>query len=210
MDTSLLLCIKDFLITKLRLAMLYLLWDEKRFFTKNLVNAKYRNNIGDYSNGKIKVYDWGEGAKLYIGKFCSFAEPKILLGGEHRIDWITTYPFSYRKFNKLFPEAKEIKGHPKTKGDVVIGNDVWIGSEVMILSGVKIGDGAVIGAKSLVIHDVLPYTIVGGNPAKLIKKRFDNKTIEKLLKIKWWNWPIEKIKTSIKLICSNQLNEFMK
>lgn len=100
-------------------------------------------------------------------------------------------------------------GHPSTKGDVIVGNDVWMASGVKILSGVKIGDGAVIGANALVSKDVEPYSIVGGNPAKLIKYRFDEETISKLLKIKWWDWDDEKVKESVSLLCNDGIQKFV-
>jgi acetyltransferase-like isoleucine patch superfamily enzyme len=178
------------------------------FFTKDIIHEKYRKNIGDYTYGSPKIFDWGEGATLKIGKFCSIADGVVIfLGGEHRTDWVTTYPFSAPELNQYFPTAKNIKGHPKTKGDVIIGNDVWLGYNSIILSGVKIGDGAVIGACSVVTKNVPPYTIVAGNPAKIIRKRFSTKIIKKLLKIKWWNWPIEKIKKNVKFLCTNNLEQ---
>jgi acetyltransferase-like isoleucine patch superfamily enzyme len=105
----------------------------------------------------------------------------------HRVDWISTYPFP--AFTDKFPEAKGIEQFVTTKGDVTIGNDVWIGQHVTILSGVTIGDGAVIGAHSVVGKSIPPYAIAVGNPARVIRYRFDEKTIEMLLKIQWWNWP---------------------
>jgi len=182
---------------------------EINLYTKYLVPAKYKNDIGDFTYGKIKLLDWGEGAKLKIGKFCSIADgTTILLGGEHKTDWVTTYPFPV--LSKYWPKAKNIKGYPITKGDIVIGNDVWIGINVTILSGVKIGDGAVIGAGSLVIKDIEPYTIAFGVPAKPIRKRFEEAEIKKLLKIKWWDWSNEKIKQNIENICSNNISNFIK
>jgi len=170
-------------------------------YTKDLVANKYQNNIGEYTYGNPTILDWDEGAKLKIGKFCSIAENvTIFLGGEHRTDWITTYPFS--ALNKDWPEAQRINGHPKTKGDVIIGNDVWIGRGVVILSGVKIGNGAVIGTQSVVTRDVPAYTIVAGNPAKIIRQRFDQEDINKLEKLKWWNWSKEKILNNLKWLCS--------
>lgn len=183
----------------------------RRRYTKDLVSKKYKKDIGDFTYGNVKIISFGEGAKLKIGKFCSIAPGlKIFLGGEHRTDWITTYPFPAMEFRSIWPEAQKIKGYPKTKGNVIIGNDVWIGRDVTILSGVTIGDGAVIGANSLVAKDIEPYSIVGGNPAKLIKKRFDNKTINKLLKISWWDWPIKKIKQNIHMLCNNDIKKFIK
>lgn len=156
--------------------------------------------------GTPRVSQWGENARLKIGNFCSIAENvHILLGGEHRSDWVTTYPF-----NVLWPKvAGHIKGHPRTKGDVIIGNDVWIATGAFILSGVTIGDGAVIAAHAVVTKDVPPYAIVGGNPAKIIRYRFDETTIQKLLEISWWDWPDEKIKGSIDLLLSDDIDAFV-
>lgn len=199
----------DYVKRYLRLLIFYMLSEEKRCFTKYLVNSKYKKDIGDYSYGKIIIYDWNQGSKLRIGKYCSFAVPTILLGGEHRTDWITTFPFPDSIFNKSFSEIKGLPDFSKTKGDVIIGNDVWIGKDATILSGVNIGDGAVVAAKSLVVKDVPPYSIVGGNPAKLIRKRFDDDIIKQLLKIQWWNWPMTKIKKNTRLLCSANIDKFI-
>lgn len=146
------------------------------------------------------VYSPDSGAKLKIGKYCSLADNiLIILGGNHRPDWITTYPFTVLAD---WPEAHNIEGHPATNGDVVIGNDVWIGMGVTIMSGVTIGDGAVIAARSVVTKDVPSYAIVGGNPAQVIRMRFDDVTTSKLLEMQWWNWPIEKIKEQIATLCA--------
>ncbi len=173
------------------------------FFTKDFFhNPNY--TIGDYSYGKPSVLDWNEGANLRIGKFCSIAENvTIFLGGNHRSDWISTYPFSVLYLD--FPNAKGIKGHPSTNGDVVIGNDVWIGRGATIMSGVHIGDGAIIGANTVVSKDVEPYSIVVGNPCKEVRKRFDSESIDKLLSIKWWDWPVSEINEKIHVILSNRL-----
>jgi acetyltransferase-like isoleucine patch superfamily enzyme len=144
---------------------------------------EYQFGRGTYDSD-LQIFSWGEGATLRIGSFCSIAPGvQILIGGEHRVDLVTTYPF-----NVFWKAGKQIKGHPVTKGDVDIGNDVWIAKEAMILSGVKIGDGAVIGARAVVAKDVPPYAIVVGNPARVIRHRFDREAIQKLLEIKWWNW----------------------
>ena len=174
---------------------------KKKFYTKDeFVGELY--DIGEYTYGTPFVHTHGD-TRLKIGKFCSIANGvNIVLGLNHRIDWITTYPFPTLQLMNEFPEAAEIEGHPSTKGDVIIGNDVWIGNDAWILSGVTIGDGAVIGAKAVVSKDVAPYSIVVGNPAKCVKKRFDDDTIERLLKLQWWNWPIEKIRKAIPLLCS--------
>lgn len=167
--------------------------------------------IGDFSYGCPKILHWGEPARLRIGKFCSIAgEVKIFLGGNHRTDWITTYPFSGPKLSKVWLKGKHIEGHPATKGNVVIGNDVWVGYGAIILSGVKIGDGAVIGAEAVVAKDVRPYAIVAGNPAREIKRRFDDETIDQLLEKKWWDWPVDKIKKNISILCSPQVEMIKK
>jgi acetyltransferase-like isoleucine patch superfamily enzyme len=164
--------------------------------------------IGEYSYGIPNIREWGEKANLNIGKFCSIADNvSIFLGGNHRTDWISTYPFG--EFQDYFPKATNILGHPATKGDVIIGNDVWIGSGVTILSGVNIGDGAVLAANSVVVKNVLPYEIVAGNPARVIRKRFDDEVIQLLLQIAWWNWPIEKINSEVHYLCSSDIRKFI-
>lgn len=181
----------------------------KHFYTKELLGeAHFIGEIGEFSYGAPTVMEWGEGARLSIGKFCSIAQNvTIFLGGNHKTEWISTYPFS--ALGEVWSEAKEIKGHPATKGDVIIGNDVWIGYGVTILSGVRIGDGAVIGAGAVVAKDVAPYSIVAGNPAKVIKRRFDEDEIEALLKICWWDWDMAKIKKFIPLLCSDGVKTFV-
>jgi len=151
-------------------------------------------DIGDYSYGRVKIMDWHDKKTvLKIGKFCSFAEgSQILLGGEHNLNWTTTYPF-----NNLWAGFENLKGHPTTKGDIKIGNDVFVGTEAMILSGVVVGDGAVIGARSLVTKDVASYSIVVGSPASLLKYRFGRPVINELLKIRWWEWEPKRIYKAI-------------
>lgn len=153
--------------------------------------------VGNYTYGNPTIMHWGEPTHLYLGKFTSIAgEVTIFLGGNHRVDWVTTYPFSVL-FKDVWPEAAKIEGHPTSNGDVIIGNDVWIGFGSTILSGITVGDGAVIAANSLVTKNVPPYAIVGGNPAKLIKYRFDDQTIQRLLELAWWDWPLDKIRAHI-------------
>lgn len=145
-----------------------------------------------------------------IGNFCSIANNvQIVLNADHRVDWISTYPFT-AFVEEGWPAARGISGHPTTKGKVVIGNDVWIGLNALILSGVSIGDGAVIGANAVVTKDVPPYAIVAGNPARIVKYRFDEERIQKLLEIAWWNWPDENIQEAVPLLVSNQIDLFIK
>ncbi len=161
--------------------------------------------IGDYSYGLPRVLSQNDSTKMKIGKFCSIGrEVVIFLGGNHRTDWITTYPF-----NEIFQNhdnCAQIKGHPATKGDVVIGNDVWIGAFSTVLSGVSIGNGAVIASRSVVTKDVGSYEIWGGNPAKFIKHRFSKERIEQLEQIKWWEWEISDIINAAPNLCSNNFD----
>jgi len=185
----------------------YFIFDKKAY-TKDLLKGK-RYEIGDFTYGYPYVFSWDENTILKIGKYCSIANNvKIFLGGNHRIDWVTTYPFM--KFKNEWPAAKIISGHPSTKGDVIIGNDVWIGYGATILSGIKINNGAVIAAQSVVTKDVPAYACVGGNPAKILKRRFDKKMINKLLKLNWWDWEKNKIDMNVSLLCSNNLEEIIK
>mgnify|MGYP006266595451 CR=1 FL=1 len=165
--------------------------------------------MSKYSYGleRISIHHPGNN-QVHIGKFCSIAENcNIILKANHRTDWITTYPFGsmycdvFNTFNG--------KDNVKSNGDVVIGNDVWIGTNVTIMSGVTIGDGAVIAYNSHVVKDVEPYSITGGNPAKFIKYRFEKEAIEKLLKIRWWDWEEEKINQHLELLCSPNIYEFI-
>ena len=177
--------------------------DEPFFMNKNKRYAKY--HIGDWTYGTPQVFSWREGTTLKIERFCSIADGVIiLLGGEHRIDWVTTYPFS-----KLFPKARGFTGHPRSRGDVIIGNDVWIGTDALILSGVEIGNGAVIAARSVVTEDVAPYSIMAGNPAKHIKFRFSESIIDDLQKIAWWDWPLSKIEEAWPLLLSSDIEAFI-
>jgi len=146
------------------------------------------------------------GDKLIIGSFCMIASDVIFImnGANHLSDSISTYPFAI--FGKDWSHAMKGKKYP-TKGDTVIGHDVWIGYGATIMPGVKIGDGAIIASKSVVTKNVAPYSIVGGNPAKEIRKRFSEEEINELLKIKWWEWPIEKITSNVHKLTGNSLNE---
>jgi virginiamycin A acetyltransferase len=147
------------------------------------------------------------GDKLIIGKFCQIATEVrfIMNGSNHAMDGISTYPF------KIFGESwADASMNVTSKGDTIIGNDVWIGNSVTIMQGIKIGHGAIIGTNALVTKDVEPYSIVGGNPAQLIRKRFDEETIKFLLELAWWDWPVEKISKNITAITLGDLNALRK
>lgn len=188
------------------------------FVNKIIKRSEYTNQILSshwvhadlytYGKPKILVFAGNATSNIFIGKFCSIAEDvEIFTGGNHNVNWVTTYPFSH--FVNDFPEGKKVSGYPSTKGDVHIGNDVWIGRGATIMSGVTIGDGAVIGANCLVASNVEPYEIVVGNPMKKLKKRFNDDIIEKLLVIKWWNWDKEKINNEVSTLCSTKIEEFV-
>lgn len=143
--------------------------------------------IGPYSYGRPKIRFPESGARLVIGRFCSIADGvEILLGGNHRLDWATTYPFA--ALPGLWPEAAGLDGSHVSNGDVVIGHDVWLGSQSLILSGVTIGHGAVVAARAVVTRDVPPYAIVAGNPARPIRQRFPDAVARRLLALAWWDW----------------------
>lgn len=146
--------------------------------------------------------------KLIIGKFCSIAcGAKFLFNSaNHTMASLSTYPFPLF-FDEWELEKKNVTEAWDNKGDIIVGNDVWIGYEAVILAGVMIGDGAIIGTRAVVTKDVPPYTIVGGVPAKSIRKRFDDETISELLKLKWWDWSEEKISQNIQAIKSGHIGQ---
>ena len=154
--------------------------------------------IGECTYGMPTVIKYrGDKNRVIIGKFCSIADQvTIFVGGNHRTDWVSTYPF--RVMFDL--PGKFQNGHPASCGDVIIGSDVWIGYNATILSGRTIGHGAVIAAQSVVSRDVPPYIVVGGNPAKMIKQRFSDEQISALLEIAWWDWPLNDILASVDVL----------
>lgn len=139
--------------------------------------------------------------RLIMGKFCSIAcgAKFLFTSANHTQKSLSTYPFPIF-FDEWDLDVKDITSAWDRKGDIIIGNDVWIGYEAVIMSGVTIGDGAIIGARSVVTKDIPPYTIVGGVPARQIRRRFSEETIAALLELKWWNWPREKIARKIEAI----------
>ncbi|KPM47652.1 CatB-related O-acetyltransferase [Jiulongibacter sediminis] len=146
--------------------------------------------------------------KLIIGKFCMIASDVkfIMNGANHLTDALSTYPFAI--FGNGWENAMDGKSYPQ-KGDIHIGNDVWIGYNATIMAGVTIGDGAIIATNSTVVKDVEPYSIVGGNPAKEIKKRFSKEVISKLLELQWWNWDIEKITRNIQNLTGDKIENII-
>lgn len=167
-------------------------------------------SFGKYTYGNPNIIQYNNsGGKLFVGNFCSIATGvKIYLGNGigHDISFVSTYPFGHIHtdiFKNVTNNARN------SKGDVNIGNDVWIGENVTIMSGINIGNGAVIANNSHVIKDVEPYALVGGNPAKFIKYRFTPEQIEKLLKIKWWDWDDKKISRFIPLLCNDNIDNFI-
>lgn len=198
---------------------------DKKFPLKNYNRLCFLKNIvknpniiiGDYTyyddfdnvenfEKNVKYHFDFTGDKLTIGKFCMIAANVtfIMNGANHLTDALTTYPFAI--FGNGWENAMDGKTYPQ-KGDINIGNDVWIGYNATIMAGVTIGDGAIIATNSTVTKDVEPYATVGGNPAKEIKKRFSDDTINKLLQLKWWNWDIEKITKNIQKLTSTSIDE---
>ena len=165
------------------------------------------NDPRDFEKNNVLYRYPINGDKLKVGKFCSIAcgAKFLFTSANHKMHSISTYPFPIF-FEEWELDVTNITSAWDNKGDIVIGNDVWIGYEAIVLSGVTIGDGAIIGARAVVTKDVPPYTIVGGIPAKPIRKRFSDEVISKLLELQWWNWPENRIKENIDVIQSGQIN----
>ena len=147
------------------------------------------------------------GDKLVIGKFCAIGRGVefVMNGANHRMCSVTTYPFNIMGggWEKCTPRLDDLP----LKGDTVVGNDVWFGQNVTVMPGVHIGDGAIIAANSVVASDIPPYCVAGGNPCRIIRKRFDDELIAYLLELKWWDWPPEKIMRNLEKLCNGDLHE---
>ena len=192
---------------------------DKLCFLKNIItnpniivgDYTYYDDFEDVHNFEknVKYHFDFTGDQLIIGKFCMIASDVkfIMNGANHLSNAISTYPFAV--FGNGWESAMEGKTYPN-KGNIEIGNDVWIGYNATIMAGVKIGDGAIIATNSTVVSDVEPYTIVGGNPAREIKKRFSPEIIERLLKLQWWNWDIEKITENVQNLTDLDLEKLEK
>ena len=192
---------------------------DKLCFLKNIItnpniivgDYTYYDDFEDVHNFEknVKYHFDFIGDQLIIGKFCMIASDVkfIMNGANHLSNAISTYPFAV--FGNGWENAMEGKTYPN-KGNIEIGNDVWIGYNATIMAGVKIGDGAIIATNATVVSDVKPYTIVGGNPAKEIKKRFSPEIIERLLKLQWWNWDIEKITKNVQNLTDLDIDKLEK
>jgi acetyltransferase-like isoleucine patch superfamily enzyme len=163
--------------------------------------------IGQGTYGRFTVnVGPGDRAHLTIGAYTSIAEGvEFVLGGNHRPDWVSTYPFRVR-FD--LPGAYD-DGHPRPEADMRIGSDVWLGRDAMVAPGVAVGDGAVVGARAIVTRDVRPYAIVVGAPAREIRRRFDDERVEALLRIRWWTWPEAEIRDCVHLLSSGDVDAFI-
>jgi acetyltransferase-like isoleucine patch superfamily enzyme len=199
------------LLAQLRKALPYLLSERREALERHRFGrTAYSSELltmGRASYGEPQVcISPADQAHVYAGAFVSIGPEVIFLeGGNHRTDWVTTYPIRAR-FG--LPGAYE-DGHPSSKGDLLIGNDVWIGRGARVLSGVTIGDGAVVGGYSLVATDVRPYAIVVGNPAHEIRRRFSDEQVHALLEIAWWNWPMGKIQERVAELCDSDIDGFI-
>lgn len=166
--------------------------------------------VGSYTYGEPRVCVWryrgSVGTRVTIGKYCSIAPGvTILTGGNHRSDTVSTFPFRIM----MDLPGKDDDGFRYSNGDVVIGNDVWVGQDATIMSGVTVGHGAVIATGALVSRPVAPFAIVGGNPAEVIRYRFDERQIAALLEIRWWDWPDAKVREAVPLLNGGTIDEFI-
>ena len=170
----------------------------------------WHSDRGTYFDRHVNIISWSDEYHVHLGKYNSIGRDcTFFLHANHRHDWITT---TSQLWGPVTPEIADMHmqmGHPSCKGDIIVENDVWIGAKSTIMSGVKIHNGAVIAATSTVTKDVPPFAIVGGNPARVIKFRFNEYQIESLLRIAWWNWTEDRIKTEAMTLWSDNINEFI-
>ncbi len=162
--------------------------------------------VGRYTYGRPKIRFAESGSRLRIGRYGSIADGvEIMLGGNHRTEWATTYPFP--ALPRLWPEAVGLDGSHVSRGDVTIGHDVWLGSQALILSGVMIGHGAVVAARAVVTKDVPPYAIVAGNPARVVRYRMSEQLIAALLESRWWALPEAEVRRLIPTLLSERIED---
>lgn len=165
---------------------------------------------GTYFDRNVNIITWSNDYHIYLGKYNSIGRDcNFFLHANHRIDWVTTSSMLWGPVNSEIENFHMKLGHPTCNGDIIIENDVWVGAKATIMSGVRISNGAVVAANSTVTKDVPPYAIVGGNPAKIIKYRFNERQIESLLKISWWNWTEDRIKNEALFLWSNNIDTFI-
>lgn len=165
---------------------------------------------GTYFDRNVNIISWSNNYFVKLGKYNSIGRDcNFFLHANHRHDWVTTSSMLLGPVDSNIENMMFEMGHPSCKGDIVIENDVWIGAKSTIMSGVKIHNGAVVAATSTVTKDIPPYAIVGGNPAKIIKYRFTELQIDFLLKIQWWNWSEDKIKSEFKNLWSKDIDTFI-
>jgi len=179
-------------------------------FLRNLPGLPARIEVGEFTYyddpagpeaflANVRYHFDFRGDRLVIGRYCALATGVVFVmnGGNHRTAGISTYPFPiFERWRGRWAGEFDFP----TRGDTVVGNDVWMGHDALVMPGVTIGDGAILATRSVVTSDVPPYAVVGGNPARVIRMRFDETTVERLVRIAWWDWPAERVSRAIPLI----------
>ena len=183
-------------------------YERERLASLARLDARGLLSVGRFTYGIPTLIAFGTALpRLNIGAFCSIADKvELMLDGNHRSDWISTYPFRIQ----FGMRGANEDGHPASRGPITIGNDVWLARGALILSGVTIGHGAVVGARAVVTRDVAPYSVVAGNPARHTRYRFNADAISALLRIRWWDWPESQIQSSVASLCDANIDEFVR